>query len=371
MSPAGILARRHFLIEDARQFEPPGETAATCARQAFSISTIGRKLGSRRRRLTVFAQLPVDAGRRRDTPQHFGQVLGLLADQGDIEGALVLDQRACRADRAGSRAAPAAAAAQCGCSRRSRGTSRAARSGRPRRRRRSPQTPPRSRTAHAEPECQAAAIVRHQVGGAIVRTASSDCPAAPSGGAAGAGPCSTIKAATIPSSPLARAWISVADNGIANGRPPIKACSPSNTTWWTTVAATNITSRGTVVDRLNCAPRTPTRKPDQRLRHPADADDAAGERVLREAAEHARRAAPSPRRTTATGDHRDQHQVDGDRPAGQHARQRRLQCQRADDARGCPRRSSLRRLVGRRRPRRRQHDEHFLEAREVHARAGR
>ena len=39
------------------------------------------------------------------------------------------------------------------------------------------------------------------------------------------------------------------------------ACSPSNISSCTNVAATNMTSRGTSVDRLNCALRAPTAKP--------------------------------------------------------------------------------------------------------------
>ena len=75
------------------------------------------------------------------------------------------------------------------------------------------------------------------------------------------GPCSTRRTAETPTRPFTSACTSVADNRNPKGRPPTIACSPSNITSCTKVAATNITSRGTVVERLNCAPRTPTTKP--------------------------------------------------------------------------------------------------------------
>ena len=39
---AGILAGRHFLVDDAGQLQLPRANAITCSNVAFSISTIGR-----------------------------------------------------------------------------------------------------------------------------------------------------------------------------------------------------------------------------------------------------------------------------------------------------------------------------------------
>ena len=45
-----------------------------------------------------------------------------------------------------------------------------------------------------------------------------------------------------------------------------------NTAACTTVAARNITNRGSAAVTMNCWPMTPAREPDDRLRQAADAD---------------------------------------------------------------------------------------------------
>ena len=99
----------------------------------------------------------------------------------------------------------------------------------------------------------------------------------------------------------------------------------------TSVPLTNITSRGSDCATMNCAPSRPTRNPTSVFENPPTPDDAAGQRVLHQAAGRAGQQAGHRAERQGDVNHRHEHQVDRRGAANRQAGERRLQRQRAGE----------------------------------------
>ena len=173
-----------------------------------------------------------------------------------------------------------------------------------------------------------------------------------------------------------------ADHGIARApgrRPPrtgVPKCRRSSSTYkpdehdrvQRRVAPKNTTNRGSGCATMNCVPMMPGEKPDDRLRQPADADDAARQRVLHQAGEASRSAARSPGPTSAPR-RRPRPAPDRPRPCrgprtapASSAARAPAHDRPATTPAAFTRAAPLGRLARRRR---RQHDQHLLERREI------
>ena len=163
------------------------------------------------------------------------------------------------------------------------------------------------------------------------------------------------------------------DRRVSRPSPP----APESTTRARWSPPTNITNRGSGCDTMNCAPSTPTRKPDQRLGESADPDDPTGQRILHQAADAAGHQPDDRAERQADVDHRHQHQVDRVAPPCDSPASVVCSASATASARSTPPSSLSRprqaRPASRRRgaPRRHHHDQHLFDAGKVDRRTHR